>query len=196
MGDFAARDVPRSVGTRIVSARRPRCPGARGCENPPVPDSLRPSYPPPLLGRRRLLRTSVLALAAGALGAGTLGGSGGIALGGAEEHTPPPPGIGDATSDGVFCHRIHRCRGVIQYKHLRVARQCARQCHALALSSGKIAIRLTNATAGTTGNIIGCCGGKCCVNDLGVSVLMHNIVRNGAAKQLRIMRGDEHALTR
>src|SRR5690606_26429705 len=95
MVDFAARDVPRSVGTRIVSARRPRCPGARGCENPPVPDSLRPSYPPPLLGRRRLLRTSVLALAAGALGAGTLGGCGGIALGGPEEYTPPPPGIDD-----------------------------------------------------------------------------------------------------
>ena len=60
-----------------------------------MPDSLRPSYPPPLLGRRRLLRTSVLALAAGALGAGTLGGCGRIALGGPEEYTPPPPGIDD-----------------------------------------------------------------------------------------------------
>ena len=60
-----------------------------------MPDSLRPSYPRPLLGRRRLLRTSVLALAAGALGAGTLGGCGRIALGGPEEYTPPPPGIDD-----------------------------------------------------------------------------------------------------
>lgn len=60
-----------------------------------MPDSLRPSYPPPLLGRRRLLRASVLALAAGALGAGTLGGCGRIALGGPEEYTPPPPGIDD-----------------------------------------------------------------------------------------------------
>ncbi|WP_341854910.1 DUF4439 domain-containing protein [Brachybacterium sp. GPGPB12] len=60
-----------------------------------MPDSLRPSDPPALLGRRRLLRTSVLALAAGALGAGTLGGRGRIALGGPEEYTPPPPGIDD-----------------------------------------------------------------------------------------------------
>lgn len=60
-----------------------------------MPDSLRPSDPPALLGRRRLLRTSVLALAAGALGAGTLGGCGRIALGGPEEYTPPPPGIDD-----------------------------------------------------------------------------------------------------
>ncbi|MCT1909395.1 DUF4439 domain-containing protein [Brachybacterium paraconglomeratum] len=60
-----------------------------------MPDSLRPSDPPALLGRRRLLRTSVLALAAGALGSGTLGGCGRIALGGPEEYTPPPPGIDD-----------------------------------------------------------------------------------------------------
>lgn len=42
-----------------------------------------------------MLRTSLAALAAGAIAAGTLSGCGRVALGGPEEYTPPPPGIDD-----------------------------------------------------------------------------------------------------
>ncbi|WP_422116975.1 DUF4439 domain-containing protein [Brachybacterium sp. UNK5269] len=56
-----------------------------------MPCPVRTSPPAPRLSRRGLLRSA----AAGALALVTLAGCGPVALGGPQEHTPPPPGIDD-----------------------------------------------------------------------------------------------------